>query len=151
MLLEPLLLFLAYESDDSLATDNDSDGEEAARAFAETEEVFVEACAQGRLLEKGAAMGDDASMPAEGVYLNRVPGTAHMLHASDETKSACGLWMNPLCYECVSDEFSLLGCTLCWRSGCGRWVAKPPDADDPVPTEAPSDNDVELFLDVFTE
>jgi hypothetical protein len=48
---------LAEEPDDSLATDTDSEGEITEITIAETEETFVEACAQQRSLEKGRPWG----------------------------------------------------------------------------------------------
>jgi hypothetical protein len=123
---------LAEESDDSLATDNDSDGEVAAITIAETEETFVEACAHQRLLEKGASMGDDAIVPEEGVFINRVSGTAHKVHRADAEKSACGVVMNPLSFSHDFGETALIGATLCWRSGCSNWMAK---IVEPEPTE----------------
>jgi hypothetical protein len=122
-----------------LATDNDSDGEISAMTIVEEEEIFTEACAQQRFLEKGASMGDDAVVPESGVYLNRISGTAHMSHKSEPEKSACGVWMNPLCLSHENDEYSLIGATLCWRSGCSCWVARPDDvpAEDPVEVSTP--------------
>ena len=127
---------LAEESDDSLATDNDSDGEIAAMTIAETEEVFTEACTQQRFLEKGASMGDDALVPEGGVYLNRISGTAHMSHKTEPEKSACGVYMNPLCFAHENDEYSFIGATLCWRSGCACWLARPVEEPVEEPVEA---------------
>ena len=94
-------------------------------AIAETEEVFAEVCAQLRFLDKGVSMGDDAAIPEHGVFINRFTGTAHQAKATDAERSACGVWMNPVCFEQSSDSYMLIGCTLCWRSGCSHWIAKP--------------------------
>ena len=68
-------------------------------------------------------MGDDAQVPEAGIFYNRVTGTAHMTHATDSSKSACGIFMNPICFQHSTDDYALLGCTLCWRSGCANWTA----------------------------
>ena len=134
---------LEEESDDSLATDNDSDGEVAAMAIAETEDVFVEACSQSRFLEKGISMGDDALVPEAGVFLNRITGTAHLTHASNNQKSACGIYMNPLGFEYSTSECALLGTTLCWRAGCANWVARPVEEES---NETPEGLEDEAWL-----
>ena len=121
---------LAEESDESLATENDSDGEVAAMAIAETEEVFAVACADLRYLAKGVSYGDDARVPDSGIFCNKVTGTAHQVSCSDPTKSACGLIMNPLTFYFQSDPTALIGCTLCWRSGCAHWVAADNDTQE---------------------
>ena len=140
---------LAEESDESLATDNDSDGEIAAMTIAETEEVFIEACAHQRFLEKGAAMGDDAVVPENGVFINRVSGTAHMTHRTDPEKSACGVHMNPLLFTHEDGQEALIGATLCWRSGCANWIARPdePNVCEPTSPAALSDNAEGIELD----
>ena len=70
-----------------------------------------------------------------------------MRHPTDETRSACGVWMNPLCFVCDEDEVSLIGCTLCWRSGCARWIAAPVQDEERVPTEVVSDDDDDSAID----
>jgi hypothetical protein len=131
---------LAEESDESLATDNDSDCEIANMAIAETEEIFAEACAQLRFLDKGVSMGDDAAMPEHGIFVNRFTGKAHQAKATDAERAACGLWMNPVCFEHSMDDYMLIGCTLCWRSGCSQWIAKPEEEELPEDTfEAPAE------------
>ena len=126
---------LAEESDDTVDTDRDSDGDVAALTVAGTEEVLAEESAETRFLQKGFARGDEAALTAGGIYFNRITGTAHMPHAEADGKSACGLTMSPLCYEHSTDECALIGCTLCWRSGCANWEAardptEPGDAAD---------------------
>ena len=118
-----LAAVLAEESDDSLATDNDSDLEVAAMTLAATDADFKKSADAERFLTKGFATGDDAKMPEEGVYLNRITGTAHKANVLVEGKSCCGLCMNPLCFEFSNEMYALLGCSLCWRSGCFGWVA----------------------------
>ena len=114
---------LAEESDDSVDTEHDTDGELASMELAEAEDSFIEAHAKLRFLEKGVARGDDAAVPDAGVFFNRVTRTAHQLHIDDPSKSACGMKMSALTYEFASGSFALDGCSLCWRSGCSNWEA----------------------------
>ena len=80
-------------------------------------------------------MGDDAAFPEDGVFINRISGTAHQCKSTDAERSACGVWMNPLCFELVKEPYALFGCTLCWRSGCAQWIAKPEDLAIPEDTK----------------
>jgi hypothetical protein len=112
---------LAEESDDSVNTDNDSEGEVAAITIAETDGILAEAAADARFLAKGVSTGDDAIVPDEGVFINKISATAHMTNPLDDKKSACGIFMNPICFSKSSHEYALIGCTLCWRSGCAKW------------------------------
>ena len=118
---------MAEESDnDSVNSENDSDGEVAAMAVAEADAIIRESVAETRYLERGASTGDEAKVPETGVFYNKVTGTAHMVHSSLDGRSACGMVMKPLCYEYANEEYCLLGCSLCWRSGCASWVALEP-------------------------
>jgi hypothetical protein len=112
---------LAEESDDDLNSESDSDCEAAAMAIAETEEVFADAYTSTRRAEKGVAIGDDASVPPEGVFVNWVSGAAHMVKSGFDDRSACGLIMNPITYVFSQDPDALMGCSLCWRAGCANW------------------------------
>jgi hypothetical protein len=121
---------LAEESDLDVATDLDSDGEAAAIAVAETDEVFAATSTVIRREETGIVNGDDVSFPLAGIFYNRISGVAHMVKPHDEGRPACGITMNPLTYEFSSHPDSLQGCSLCWRSGCSNWVAsQKPNAD----------------------
>ena len=54
----------------------------------------------------------------------------------------------------ADEEYCLIGCTLCWRSGCSSWVALEPEveeadhaesvADSPTPTDAGDTEDIDL-------
>ena len=118
---------LAEESDDSADTEHDSDGEIASMTVAETEDTLIEAHAKLRFLAKGVARGNDALVPDNGIFFNRITGTAHMVAETDSMKSACGLKMSPLIYEFASGRYALDECSLCWRAGCCNWIAAPDD------------------------
>jgi hypothetical protein len=127
---------LAEESDDSVNTEHDSDGEVAAMTVAETEDTLIEAHAKLRFLEKGVARGSDAVVPQNGIFFDRFTSTAHMVSEADPQKSACGLKMTPLVYEFASGRYALEECSLCWRAGCCNWIAAEEDgsADGFSPT-----------------
>jgi hypothetical protein len=116
---------MAEESDESVNTDHDTDGEVTAMVLADVEDSFVEAHAQIRFLQKGAARGDDATVPEAGIFFHRISLTAHMVHAADAQRSACGMKMSNLIYEFAEGPYALDGCALCWRPGCCQWVAGP--------------------------
>ena len=69
-----------------------------------------------------------------------------MAHHSDAAKSACGIFMNPICFQHSSDECALIGCTLCWRSGCANWtVAEASVINEEVDVASPTDTEGYAF------
>ena len=122
---------LLADDDQSEASEDDSDLENARMTLEEAHEVEQEAEDQIRFLTQGFATGSDAAMPPEGVVIHKVYKTAHK--ATEDCEAACGLTVRDLLFDYSIDVADLYGCKLCWRPGCSPWL--------PLQTESASSDE----------